>query len=71
MRYDCLIVDDEIELAQATSEYFNMFEMKTATVQSGKECLKFLSENEVDVILLDINLENESGFELCRIIEGN
>jgi len=68
MRYDCLIVDDEKELAQATSEYFNMFEVKTATVQSGKECLKFLSKNEVDVILLDINLENESGFELCRII---
>lgn len=28
MNYDCLIVDDEIELAEATSEYFNMFEKR-------------------------------------------
>ena len=26
MHYDCLIVDDEIELARMTAEYFEMFD---------------------------------------------
>ena len=66
MKYDCLIVDDEIELAEATSEYFNMFEVKTAYVSDSQGCMEFLQNNEVRLILLDINLENESGFDLCK-----
>lgn len=66
MKYDCLIVDDEIELAEATSEYFNMFEVKTAYVRDSQGCMEFLQNNEVSLILLDINLENESGFDLCK-----
>ena len=66
MNYDCLIVDDEIELAEATSEYFNMFEVKTECVSDSKSCLDFLQNNQVRLILLDINLENESGFDLCK-----
>ena len=66
MKYDCLIVDDEIELAEATSEYFNMFEVKTAYVSDSQGCMEFLQNNEVSLILLDINLENESGFDLCK-----
>ena len=37
MRYDCLIIDDEKELADNTCEYFNMFEVKTAAVYSRSE----------------------------------
>ncbi len=66
MKFDCLIVDDEIELAEATSEYFNMFEVKTACVNNSQSCMEFLQKNEVRLILLDINLENESGFDLCK-----
>ena len=35
MKLDCLIVDDEMALAETTSEYFNMFEVKTAFVVSA------------------------------------
>lgn len=66
MKLDCLIVDDEIALAETTCEYFNMFEVKTAYVTSAEECQRFLKENEPSVILLDINLGNESGFDLCK-----
>jgi two-component system, OmpR family, response regulator RegX3 len=66
MRLDCLIVDDEIALAETTCEYFNMFEVKTAFVTSAEECRSFLQKNEPSIILLDINLGNESGFDLCR-----
>ena len=66
MKVDCLIVDDEIALAETTCEYFNMFDVKTAFVASAEECGRFLEEHEPSVILLDINLGSESGFDLCK-----
>ena len=66
MKYNCLIVDDEEELAYSTSEYFNMFDVKTKYVLSASECFEFFKENTADLILLDINLQEESGFELCK-----
>lgn len=66
MHYNCLIVDDEAELAKMTTEYFEMFNVKTAYVESADACYKFLDENEVDIILLDINLGDGSGFDVCK-----
>lgn len=66
MKLDCLIVDDEIALAETTCEYFNMFEVKTAFVTSVQECERFLEKYEPSLLLLDINLGNESGFDLCK-----
>lgn len=68
MKYDCLIIDDEKELANNTSEYFNMFDVKTAAVYSSAEADDFLSSNEVSLLLLDINLSDGSGFEFCKKI---
>lgn len=68
MNYDCLIIDDEETLAANTCEYLNMFDVKTAAVYSQAEARTFLSENEVSLILLDINLSDGSGFELCKSI---
>ena len=68
MRYDCLIIDDEKELANNTAEYFNMFDVKTAAVYSAAEANVFLSNNEPGLVLLDINLSDGSGFELCKKI---
>ncbi|MCM3634835.1 response regulator transcription factor [Paenibacillus camelliae] len=66
MNYHCLIVDDELELAETTSEYFNMFDVKTYYVTSAEECLQFLEQHNTELILLDINLGQNSGFDLCK-----
>lgn len=66
MKYDCLIVDDEIPLSQSTCEYFNMFEVKTTWAADAASCLAFFRENQTDLILLDINLGDDSGFALCK-----
>ena len=68
MKYQCLMVDDDITIAETTAEYFNIFDIKTAYVTGYDDTLKFLSENEVSLILLDINLGERSGFELCKQI---
>lgn len=67
-RFDCLIIDDERVLADNTCEYFNMFEVKTRAVYSKAEALAFFEKNDVSLILLDINLGDGSGFELCKQI---
>ena len=66
MKYDCLIVDDEEALSESTLEYFNMFSVKTAWVVNQTACVNFFCDNETDLILLDINLGDSSGFDLCR-----
>lgn len=71
MHYNCLIIDDEIDLSKMTQEYFEMFEVTCACVNSAEACLSFLKENTADVFLLDINLGNESGFTLCKTLREN
>jgi two-component system response regulator RegX3 len=65
-RIDCLIVDDEVALSEATVEYFTMLGVSAAHARDSASALTFLAAHDVGVILLDINLDGESGFELCR-----
>ena len=51
-----------------TCEYFQMFGVSCAYVEQAGQCLEFLEQNRVDMLLLDINLGEESGFELCKKI---
>ena len=69
MDYDVLIVDDEVELAQSTSEYFNMFDIPSTAVFTAVDALEFFQSNSAKLILLDINLGEPgtmSGFDLCK-----
>lgn len=68
MHYNCLIVDDEIDLSKMTCEYFEMFDISCTYVKTAVDCERFLKDNQVDILLLDINLGEESGFKLCKKI---
>ena len=63
-----MIIDDEKDLAESTSEYFNMMGLRSRYVLSSSEALDFFRKNEAGVILLDINLGDSSGFSLCRTL---
>ena len=65
MKYQCLIIDDEAMLSENTCNYFNMMGVKTTWVANEKAALDFFAHNDTDIILLDINLGNASGFDLC------
>ena len=69
MDYSVLIVDDEVELAESTAEYFNMFDVSAKCVFTAIDAIEFFKTNTAKLILLDINLEGKdgiSGFELCK-----
>ncbi|MCR4839761.1 MAG: response regulator transcription factor [Eubacterium sp.] len=68
--FNCLIVDDEEELAKMTKEYFTMFDVSTEYVCSAGACYDFLETNTVDLLLLDINLGDGSGFEVCKRVRA-
>ena len=68
MEYSVLIIDDEKELADSTAEYFDMFDLKTCCAYNAAEALDFFKENTAKLILLDINLGDQSGFSLCKTL---
>ncbi len=68
MKYDCLIIDDEVALCEATNEYFNTFGLTSAYATTYHDGLAFLQNHEVSLLLLDINLGDHSGFALCKEI---
>lgn len=71
MKYQCLMIDDDRVIAETTAEYFNMFDISTAYVTGYDEAVAFLAEHEVSLLLLDINLGDKSGFELCKNVRKN
>lgn len=66
MEYHCLIVDDEESIAQVTCEYFNLFDVSCCYVTSYEACIDFLQNHTVSLLLLDVNLQGRSGFDLCK-----
>ena len=66
MQYHCLIVDDEAVLADSTAEYFNLFGVNTVAVYGIDGCREFFRSHTAELILLDINLGDGSGFGLCK-----
>ena len=49
-----------------TAEYFRAFGLSCEYVDGKESCFAFFKENTADLILLDINLGDGSGFDVCR-----
>lgn len=67
---EVVIVDDHIILVEGLKKLVNDsgFAVVCNVAYSGKECLQCLTLHKPDVILLDINLPDANGIELCREI---
>jgi response regulator of citrate/malate metabolism len=68
-----LVVDDERLIAEAHAEYVRRipgFEV-AGVAFSGHEALRFVRDHAVDVILLDFNLPDVHGLEVCRLLRAN
>lgn len=66
MNYNCLVVDDEEAIAQSVSEYFELFGVSSTYVTGYRQCLDFFQQHSATLLLLDINLDKDSGFNLCK-----
>ena len=70
MHNSVLIIDDEPELAEYTAKYFNFSGISTEYVLNASDAFDYFDENTCSLILLDINLGGDSGFDLCRRIRN-
>lgn len=66
-----LIVDDNRVNLIATEFMLRKSGYQLITAKDGKECLKIVNSERPDLILLDVNLPDISGIEICRIIKGD
>lgn len=67
MNNKILVVDDEEGIITLLKDYFEMNGYEVYTAQSGKDALKKISKNP-DIILLDINMPEIDGIEVCNRI---
>lgn len=60
-----IIIDGLKGLLEGEAEIGKLFE-----AQNGEETLRIAGEEEIDLILLDINLPDISGFDICKNIKS-
>ena len=61
-----LIIDDDEDLSMITSDMLSDYGFKTDTVKSCEEAYEILKTNTYSLIILDINLPDGIGFEVCK-----
>lgn len=68
MSTSVLVVDDDTELAEVLVELLTRNGYRADDVQTGADALRHLRHHPVDVILLDFELPDITGPQLCRQI---
>lgn len=69
MGYKILIVDDEPDILQLLKDYFEMQGYFVMQGRNGYEAIEKASSGP-DIILLDINMHDLDGLEVCKRIRG-
>ena len=64
-----LVVDDDPQFGAMLKRALETEAMEVRVAESGREMQGLMDELEVDVVLLDINLPDDSGFVLARALK--
>ncbi|MBN1309955.1 MAG: response regulator [Anaerolineae bacterium] len=66
-----LIVEDDVNLSEMLNAYFNIQGYAVRTTSLGREALTLAYTQPPDLILLDINLPDVDGFEVCNQLHAS
>ncbi len=64
--YNILVVDDDKEIVSAIEIYLIKENYNVFKAYDGQECLKVLSENKINLIILDVMMPNMDGIETLK-----
>jgi DNA-binding response OmpR family regulator len=65
-----LIADDNRDITDILSTYSRMEGFEPVVAGDGEEAIKLFSQFEPDVVLLDVMMPKEDGYEVCRKIRS-
>lgn len=63
-----LIVEDDDEIAMLEKDYLEINGFKTEIIADGKQALIALQKGSYDLVLLDLMLPGQNGYDICRQI---
>lgn len=66
-----LIVDDEPDIVMIAKDMLERVGHETDEVENGEECLKKLKKEKFDLVLLDVMMPGDNGWEVCRKIRAD
>ena len=69
--YDILIIDDDKSTIYLITEFFRKKGISFRATGLGKEALYLIQKNPPKLILLDILLPDNDGYEICKSIKSN
>lgn len=64
-----LIVDDNPKNIQVAATILNQFGYECEFALNGKSCINWLHQEEFDLILMDVMMPDQDGFDTCRQIK--
>jgi len=66
-----LVVDDEPNIVLSLEFLMSQAGYAVRTAENGDEALRVVAQDRPDLVLLDINLPDISGYEVCQQIRAN
>lgn len=66
--YKLLIAEDQTDIREAINEFFSLKGFEVWKAADGMEALNMISENEFDIVLLDVMMPKLDGFQVCRVL---
>lgn len=71
MKTKILLLEDDLNLSETISEYFDDNGFEIICVYDGDEAITSIYEKTFDILLLDVNVPKKNGFEVLKEIRNN
>ncbi len=69
--HNILLIEDDPEIVVLLNLHFDTNFYQLTSTNNGKDAYEQISKNEFDLIILDVNLPDSNGFEICKIVRKN
>ncbi len=66
-----LVLDDDPDIRGLLRDYLGANDLRVSAAATGREALELLQKESIDLVVLDLRLPGEDGFEIARRIRGS